>query len=111
MQGGNTAGGLGLDKEFIESVMATQEMLYGFLGFHPTYDGFAIAPQLPKDWPELTITRIYLHDQILDITADAKNGLRIHGEGPADREIVVHGPADLHLTSASGVKARMAVAP
>jgi hypothetical protein len=111
MQGGNTAGGLGLDKEFIESVMATQVMLYGFLGFHPTYDGFAFSPQLPKDWPELTITRIYLHDQILDITADSMHGLRIHGEGPADKEIVVHGLANLHLVSSDGVKVRLAREP
>ncbi len=82
MQGANTAGGLGLDKEFIESVMATQVVLYGFLGFHPTYDGFEISPQLPKDWPELTVTRIYLHDQILNISADSAGGLRISGAGP-----------------------------
>ena len=63
----HTAGGLGLDKEFIESVMATQVVLYGFLGFRPTYDDSEISPQLPKDWPELTVTRIYLHDQVLNI--------------------------------------------
>ena len=69
LQGGNVAGGLGLDHEFFESVLVPQVMLYGFLGFQPTVDGFAIDPQLPKDWPELTVTRIYLHDRVLDVTA------------------------------------------
>ena len=72
MQCGNTAGGLGLDKEFIESVMATTGHAVRFFGFHPDADhGFEISPQLPKDWPELTVTRIYLHDQILTISADS----------------------------------------
>ena len=44
MQGGNVPGGLGLDKEFFESVLVPQVMLYGFLGFRPTADGFAIDP-------------------------------------------------------------------
>lgn len=68
MQGGNVAGGLGLDKEFFESILVPQVMLYGFLGFHPTSDGFSIHPRLPKDWPELTLTRIHLHESILNVT-------------------------------------------
>ncbi len=71
MQGGNVAGGLGLDKEFFESVLVPQVMLYGFLGFQPTVDGFEVHPQLPTDWPELTVTRIYVHDRIVDVTGRA----------------------------------------
>ena len=111
MQGGNTAGGLGLDKEFIESVMATQVMLYGFMGFHPTYDGFAISPQLPKDWPELTITRIYLHSGVLDVTADHEGGLKVHCDGPTVQTIVIHAPAGVRLLSAEGVAARLVTEP
>src|SRR4029079_14899869 len=70
MQGANVAGGLGLDKEFFESILAPQIMLYGFVGFHPTADGCSINPNLPADWPRLTITRIHLHGHVLDITAD-----------------------------------------
>ena len=33
LQGGGTAGGLGLDAEFFESVLVPQVMLEGFLGF------------------------------------------------------------------------------
>lgn len=68
MQGGNVAGGLGLDREFFESVLVPQVMLYGFLGFQPTADGFEMHPRLPKDWPELTVTRVYLKDRIVDVT-------------------------------------------
>ena len=49
MQGGNVAGGLGLDKEFFESILVPQVMLYGFLGLHPTADGCTIDPRLPSD--------------------------------------------------------------
>jgi hypothetical protein len=68
MQGGNVAGGLGLDREFFESVLMPQVMLYGFLGFQPTIDGCRVEPRLPKNWPRLTVTRVYLHDQIVDVT-------------------------------------------
>ena len=72
LQGGNVAGGLGLDKEFFESIMVPQVMLYGFVGFRPTADGFAVDPKLPKAWPELTITRIHLHGNVFDITVRDK---------------------------------------
>jgi hypothetical protein len=107
LQGGGTAGGLGLDCEFVESVMATQVMLYGVLGMRPTVDGFAIAPKLPSDWPELTITRIHLRDQVLDVTATRKGGLKIVAIGPLTRELVVHVQPGTTLESASGVKVRL----
>lgn len=69
LQGGGTAGGLGMDHEFYESILLPQVMLNGFLGFTPTGDGFRINPRLPRDWPELTVDRIHLHDLVLAITA------------------------------------------
>jgi cellobiose phosphorylase len=68
LQGGNVPGGLGLDKEFFESILVPQVMLYGFLGFRPTVDGCEMSPRLPKDWPSLTVTRIHLHDHVLDVS-------------------------------------------
>jgi hypothetical protein len=110
LQGGGTAGGLGLDREFVESVMATQVMLDGLLGFRPTVDGFAISPQLPKDWPELTITRIHLRDQVLDITATRDGGLKIvaNNATPSEKELIIEAPNGMTLLSAEGVKARLA---
>lgn len=69
LQGGGTPGGLGLDHEFLESVLVPQVMLYGFLGFEATPEGYSLNPRLPGDWPSLTITGIRFHDQVLDITA------------------------------------------
>jgi hypothetical protein len=68
MQGANVPGGLGLDKEFFESILPPQIMMYGFLALRPTADGFTIAPRLPKDWHSLTISRIHLHDKVLNLT-------------------------------------------
>jgi hypothetical protein len=84
MQGANVAGGLGLDKEFFESVLVPQVMLYGFLGFHPDRDGrgFTVEPKLPGDWPKLTITRIRVGDAVVDVTATSE-GVKIDGL-PAD---------------------------
>jgi len=69
LQGGGPAGGLGLDKEFLESVLVPQIMLYGFLGFQPNIDGFELNPRLPKGWPSLTISQIHIHDHVVGITA------------------------------------------
>jgi hypothetical protein len=69
LQGGGTAGGLGLDREFLESVLVPQVMLYGFLGFTPGPDGYTLNPRLPKEWASLTVTGIHFHGKVLDITA------------------------------------------
>lgn len=71
LQGGGPPGGLGLDQEFLESVLVPQVMLQGFLGFQATAGGYQVHPRLPKDWPSLAITGIRLHDQLLDIVAHA----------------------------------------
>lgn len=72
MQGGNVPGGLGIDREFFESILVPQVMLYGFLGFQPTVDGCTVAPRLPSTWESLRITRIHLHDRILDVSVHGK---------------------------------------
>ena len=71
LQGGGPPGGLGLDREFMESVLVPQVMLDGFLGFEPTADGYTLRPRLPRDWPSLTVRGIHLHGDVLDITAHA----------------------------------------
>lgn len=81
LQGGNVPGGLGLDKEFFESALVPQVMIYGFLGFRPTVDGCKIAPRLPSDWPSLTITRIALHDHVLDVSV-ARRAIEVKDHNP-----------------------------
>ena len=86
MQGGGPAGGLGMDQEFMESVLVPQVMLYGLLGLTPEPTGFAIAPQLPKGWPSLTVSRVRLHDHEVEITAEATGRVTlktlVSGTGP-----------------------------
>ena len=69
LQGSNTAGGLGMDAEFVESVLVPQVMLRGFLGFEPTPQGFRLNPRLPEDWPSLEIRGIHFHDAVLNVAA------------------------------------------
>ncbi len=85
MQGGNVAGGLGLDKEFFESILVPQVMLYGFLGLRPTPDGFSLQPRLPSAWPELKITRIHLHQQVLDLSVQGQT-VRVQSPFPAAQD-------------------------
>ncbi|MEO8269654.1 MAG: glycosyl hydrolase family 65 protein [Aureliella sp.] len=72
LQGGGPPGGLGMDQEFMESVLVPQVMLYGFLGCKATANGLHLNPQLPTVWPELTVTNIHYSDHVLDVTATSK---------------------------------------
>ncbi len=69
LQGDGAAGGLGLDREFFESLLVPQIMLRGFLGLAPTADGCCLTPRLPADFPSLTIDRIRLKGLVLAVTA------------------------------------------
>jgi len=90
MQGGGPPGGLGLDNEFAESVLLPQVMLYGFLGFSPRLDGFALEPKLPTDWPELSVSKIAFQDQIFNISV-SRDKIKIDTQGP-DSEILFYLP-------------------
>ena len=104
LQGGGPPGGLGVDEEFLESVLVPQVMLYGFLGFTPQPGGFRMDPQLPKDWPSLTITQIAVQDCVIDVTA-RPGGMEINcREGSTTPLAIVLAPArwQLVLTDADG---------
>ena len=92
MQGGNVPGGLGLDKEFFESILVPQVMLYGFLGFEPTPAGFKLHPRLPRAWPEATITRLHLHDMVMDLTVKADGTIRIRSDRDSQDALVIELP-------------------
>jgi hypothetical protein len=104
MQGGNVPGGLGLDKEFFESILVPQVMLYGFLGFEPTPQGFRIHPRLPKDWPELTITRIHLREVVMDLTARADGTILLRSDHSSDAPLVIDLPDGAWRTKAPGAQ-------
>ena len=101
MQGGNIPGGLGLDLEFLESVLYPQVMLFGFMGFEPKMDGFVLRPRLPNDWPDLAIDRIRWQDQSLGIYA-TQNAIAITFDGPERRIKIDLPPGQWKLTPVKG---------
>ena len=92
LQGSGTAGGLGLDSEFFESVLVPQVVVNGFLGFAPTADGFKTNPNLPSDWPELTVNRIRVRELVLSVKA-TRDTIEISRTGEAQDPWFVHLPA------------------
>jgi len=69
LQGGGPAGGLGFDREFMESVLAPQVLLYGFLGAQPRPGGLALAPRLPAAWPSAGVRGLHAQGHVFDLTA------------------------------------------
>jgi len=67
LQGGGTAGGIGIDSEFLESSLIPSIVIYGFLGLEPTPDALVIAPRLPSACPEMGVTNVLYHGALLDI--------------------------------------------
>jgi hypothetical protein len=88
LQGCGTPGGLGLDCEFFESVLVPTVILDGFLGFKPLPDGFILEPNLPSDWPALTVNRIRWRDLTLEVRADHKT-VTITADGFSDGPCLV----------------------
>jgi len=77
LQAAGTPGGLGLDAEFLESVLVPQAVLDGFLGMRPTADGFTARPRLPQAITALSVVGIHLHDQVVDLAADGDGGITV----------------------------------
>ena len=70
----------------MESVLVPQVMLYGFLGLEARAGGLHLNPQLPSDWPGLTVTNIRYGDHVLDVTATS-NSMRFTSRGAATEPI------------------------
>ena len=80
------SGGLGIVREFIESALFPQVMVAGFLGLDPQLDGMVIKPQLPRDWPALTITRIRFHGGIYSVKAEQDGAIEVTRTGGQSAE-------------------------
>lgn len=108
LQGGGTAGGLGLDHEFFESILVPQIMLFGFMGVQPGADALAINPRLPSDWPELTITRIHYQNQILEITA-RKDSVTIKRTRGAEQPLEIKIGGTIHVIPPNEIESQIAI--
>ena len=74
-----------MDQEFMESILVPQIMPYGFLGCSARADGLHLSPQLPADWPELTVKSIHYGDHMFDVmtnTDSLRLTTRIAGSKP-----------------------------
>ncbi len=88
LQGGGPPGGLGLDHEFMESVMVPQVMLYGFLGVEPDLGTLRIRPDLPSNWPSLTISNIQIKDWVISLTAE-KDAIVVNVKSPGQQPLAI----------------------
>jgi len=69
LQGGGTAGGIGVDCEFWESSLIPSIVICGFLGLDPDATALAIRPRLPKACPEIGVSNVFYRGVRLDIKA------------------------------------------
>lgn len=76
LQGGGTAGGVGIDFEFTESSMLSAVVPLGFMGIQPDGDVLNIEPTLPQACPEMTVRNIRYQGVPMDITV-TKDRVRI----------------------------------
>lgn len=70
LQGGGTAGGLGIDYEFYESSLIPSIVVYGLLGLEAGPAGvLRIGPQLPRDCPEMGLNDLLYHNVRMNVAA------------------------------------------
>lgn len=69
LQGGGTAGGLGIDAEFFESSLIPSFITMGFLGINPDAASLHINPKLPSQCPDMGISNVLYRNVRLDIRA------------------------------------------
>ena len=72
LQGGGTAGGLGIDVEFFESILLPSVIIDGFLGFSARPGGFNLHPRLPAKAGKISLTGVAYRDLIWDVEAEGK---------------------------------------
>jgi hypothetical protein len=83
LQGGGTAGGVGIDFEFTESSMLSAVVPLGFMGIQPDGDVLNIEPNLPQACPEMTVRNLLYHGIPLDITVSSAHAQVILKTDPA----------------------------
>jgi len=84
LQGGGTAGGLGIDCEFFESSLMPSIITYGFLGIDPQANSLKIAPKLPDACPEMSIENLLYRNVRMDITASNDKIVIVVKDSPID---------------------------
>ena len=69
MQGAGTAGGIGLDEEFLESALLLATIPYGFFGIDSSnYNVLSITPSLPSSLNWWKMENLRYHDVNYDLS-------------------------------------------
>ncbi|AKJ65424.1 glycosyl hydrolase family 65 protein [Kiritimatiella glycovorans] len=89
LQGGGTAGGIGIDFEFTESSMLAAVVPLGFMGLQPDGDTLHIEPRLPEACPAMRVRNLRYRGVPLDITV---------APGRAAVELPRHPPKPIRIT-------------
>jgi hypothetical protein len=105
LQGGGTAGGLGIDFEFYETSLVPSILVYGFMGMDPQPDRLVIDPALPAGLPSLILDPIRYRG--VPLTVEATSGaieLTVHEDPATALTIAVPAPH-----SRSGAMAKLTI--
>lgn len=89
LQGGGTAGGLGVDFEFFESSLLPSIITYGFMGITAKADGLHIAPNLPSQCPAMSVLNLRYRGSVLNIHAEGGQ-VRVETVHEGPLPVVVH---------------------
>lgn len=75
MQGGGTAGGVGIDMEFLETSMVPAVVIRAFLGLNPTPERMIVTPDVPAaKTPRVGIFNALYRGARMDLAAEQKAG-------------------------------------
>lgn len=105
LQGGGTAGGVGIDFEFTESSMLSAVVPLGFMGLNPDGQVLHIEPNLPKDCPAMAVRNLLYQGVTMDVEVQpGKVTVNVHSKPSAaltirfnGREINVSEPGKYNL--------------
>lgn len=85
LQGGGTAGGLGIDYEFFESSLVPSIVVYGFLGLEARPTGVLdIRPRLPASCPRIAVRNLLYRGVRMDVAATRERVKVTLRDTPAD---------------------------
>lgn len=100
LQGGGTAGGIGIDYEFFESSLMPSIVVYGFLGLQPTPEVLRIAPRLPSACPTMSVRNVRYAHATLNFTV-SDDEIRVEVVEPSPERIAIEFIDD-HVNTTTG---------
>ena len=88
LQGAGKPGGLGIDKEFFESIMVPSIVVYGFMGLDPAMDSLKVRPRLPEGCPWMGVSDLLYDGVRLDVETGQRQ-IRVAVKDDPDGTIII----------------------